>query len=202
MARVTDTQKRAHSYLYFLNKPWFEMTALEHFECYLTQYKDKDNVKFLQIGVFGGDASLWLLENVLTGSGSLLYDLDTWEGSSEHDIFDMTVIEEEYDKRISNFDNVIKVKNKSENFLPECKIKDFNFIYVDGAHDVASILNDGANSWKLLKKGGILAFDDYTWQNPVTGVSEPKQAIDMFLTQFEGQYKLLEKSSQVWILKL
>ncbi len=52
---------------------WFyDNNTIADFEAGLVEFKGKKNLKFLQIGVFTGNASAWLLENILTDPSSLL----------------------------------------------------------------------------------------------------------------------------------
>ena len=37
----------------------------------------------------------------------------------------------------------------------------FDIIYIDGAHDYESVLSDANNSIKILRKNGIIFFDDF-----------------------------------------
>jgi predicted O-methyltransferase YrrM len=37
----------------------------------------------------------------------------------------------------------------------------FDWIYIDGRHDYDGVLADFATAWPLLKKGGVMVFDDY-----------------------------------------
>lgn len=37
----------------------------------------------------------------------------------------------------------------------------FDWIYLDGLHDYQGVLMDFWHSWPLLKKGGVMVFDDY-----------------------------------------
>ena len=37
----------------------------------------------------------------------------------------------------------------------------FDWIYIDGRHDFMGVLYDFKASWPLLKKGGVMIFDDY-----------------------------------------
>ena len=46
----------------------------------------------------------------------------------------------------------------------------FDFIYVDGGHDAGTALADGLLSFRLLRPGGLIVFDDYT--------AEVKTAVD------------------------
>lgn len=50
----------------------------------LAEYKDKDNLMFLEIGSFTGDSAVYMLENILTSESSRLFCIDTWAGSLEH----------------------------------------------------------------------------------------------------------------------
>lgn len=53
----------------------------------------------------------------------------------------------------------------------------FDFIYVDGSHDYKSVLNDSINSFKCLRKNGLLILDDYFWRfyedgkNPISAIN-------------------------------
>jgi hypothetical protein len=61
---------------------WFN--SVEHnFRNTLLKLKGKEDLVFLQIGAYTGDASTWLLDNILTDPTSFLVDVDTWAGSDE-----------------------------------------------------------------------------------------------------------------------
>ncbi len=49
---------------------WFAQTAQNNFDTYLAEYKGKPNLRFLQLGVFTGDATVWLCNNILTDDTS------------------------------------------------------------------------------------------------------------------------------------
>ena len=77
---------------------WFyDNATVADFESGLAEFKGKKNLKFLQIGVFTGNASAWLLENILTDPSSLLVDIDPWCGNLQHEsIYDWDDIQEAY----------------------------------------------------------------------------------------------------------
>ena len=56
-------------------------------------------------------------------------------------------------------------------------------------------------SFRLLKPGGILIFDDYLWRNYPQPQLNPALGIDSFLAGFAGRYQLLHKDYQVAIEK-
>ena len=62
---------------------WFSGDYAEaYFKEFLTPYAGVPEFQALQIGAYCGDASEWLLTNVLTARHSWLVDVDTWEGST------------------------------------------------------------------------------------------------------------------------
>ena len=64
----------------------------------------------------------------------------------------------------------------------------FDFIYVDGSHQAPDVMCDAILSFKLLRVGGVIAFDDYLWaENLPYGIDPvrcPKPAIDAFTNIF------------------
>ena len=56
---------------------WFEPVKF-NFESVLLPLKGKE-LSFLQLGAYSGDASIWMVENVLTNPKSFLVDVDIWQ---------------------------------------------------------------------------------------------------------------------------
>jgi len=57
---------------------WFEASGQYNFERFLSGYVGMPNLNYLQLGVFTGDTSDWLMNNVLTHETARLTDVDTW----------------------------------------------------------------------------------------------------------------------------
>jgi predicted O-methyltransferase YrrM len=183
---------------------WFAGIAQENFEQYLQHFKQQQNLAFLQVGAFTGDASKWMLDNLLTGRNCTLTDVDTWQGSDEgaHHVMDFADVEATYDAKLSVYSTVLKHKMKSDDFFHQ-RQGSYNFIYIDGDHTAEQTYRDGCNAWNNLKQEGILAFDDYLWGAGLEDQSlAPQQGIDKFLEERNGQYHLLNKGAQVWIRKI
>lgn len=182
---------------------WFSNNVLL-FKKFLLPYSGLPNLKFLQIGAYTGDASVWLLENVLKDDSSTLVDVDTWTGSEEeiHKKFDWQDIESVYDNKISSYRNVIKKKTSSFEYLSFC-LDTFDFIYIDGDHTADGVYQDASLAFPLLKSGGVMALDDYLWHHDTNNPElEPKQGIDKFLKDVKGRIELLYMDYQVWIKKV
>lgn len=177
---------------------WFEITAKKNFEKYILPLKD-NHCNFLEIGCYEGQASCWLLEN----TNAQLTVIDTFEGGQ--DLPDEIELlsrfrdnTEEYRHRISIVVGKSQKKLTSNIFYPEV----YDFIYVDGSHLAGDTLEDAILSFKLLKKGGIMIFDDYTWGRELPLAEIPAVGIDAFVYVFQNQLEVLEKNSQMVIKKI
>jgi len=193
---------------------WFDRTARRHFERFLLPAAGAP-LDALQIGVFRGDASVWLLENVLTHPDSTLTDVDTWEGSAgeeAHEQYDWSEVEAEYRARMEPFTPRVGIYHGTANTffaggdeLDVCFVTNtggrsaFDFVYVDGSHRGLDVLQDGLNAWNHLKPGGIIAFDDYMWGKDRAAHLRPHDAIDAFLAVLGNQATLMYRGQQVWI---
>jgi predicted O-methyltransferase YrrM len=155
-------------------------------------------LRALQIGTYTGDATEWLMDNCEI---EYLDDVDTWEGSEEvaHDQIDFTSVEDYYDSRFKD-PRITKHKMTSDQFfnLPH---RTYNFIYIDGDHTALQTALDGLNAFKLLEKGGVMAFDDYLWNYNGDPFLEPKRGVDGFLEVCKDQYTIIESGYQLWIEK-
>lgn len=183
---------------------WFNNAALGYFNRNLTQYAGMPNLKYLQIGTYTGDATVWLKENVLTDPTSYLTDVDTWEGSDEaiHKEFDWKDVEQVYDEKVSKYNNIIKHKGNSVDFMKSEEPDQYDLIYIDGDHTEKGVYLDASLAWPLLKRGGILAFDDYTWEHDSKlPEMKPKPAIDRFVEENKKDLHVLDVGDQYWILK-
>ena len=183
---------------------WFRLYAEGYFRDLLQDFKGKPNLAFLQIGAFTGDASVWLANNILTDKSSILIDVDTWQGSDEevHHKMDFSDVEKVYDHRTMTMENVIKVKMTSTEFLITSDDKEYyDFIYIDGDHTADAVFKDASLSWRALKPGGIMAFDDYQWEPQLPMHLRPQPAIDLFLTLMKDHIDLIRTGPQIWIRK-
>ena len=184
---------------------WFQQFAKSNFEKFLTPLAGQEGLKFLQLGVYTGDASVWMLQNILTSKDCLLLDVDTWQGSDEdaHKSMDFSEIYEFYKERMKPYENIRSSRNNTYNFLMSNSERGnlFDFIYIDADHTTVGVLMDAELSFPLLKLGGIMAFDDYTWGADMPPELTPTLGIDLFMARHEGEYETLVVNEQYWIKK-
>jgi len=183
---------------------WFNHTAKDNFETFLSPLKGKDDLRFLQLGAFTGDASVWLARNILTGKDCTLVDVDTWAGSFElaHEDMDFDDVKATYLDKVTQFSFIEPYIGTTIDFFMEFNDRlVYDFIYVDAYHTMFSVIIDAELGWLRLKPGGIMAFDDYTWGDEFSPELTPTLAIDLFLLRHEGEYEVLVINEQVWIQK-
>ncbi len=186
---------------YIFTSDWFS-TNIPLWKKLLQNYKDKPNLKFLEIGSYEGRSAVWLMENILTQEDCTLTCIDTFEGSAEHTEEQKKNIEEKFIHNTKNFKNkIIKVKGKSQERLRQLdpRITKFDCIYIDGDHLAPSVLEDIILAFPLLKKNGLLILDDYGIDKKL---ESPKIAINAFLHIYQNNIELLYKGWQVAIKKL
>jgi hypothetical protein len=139
---------------------------------------------------------VWLLEN----SNAELTVVDTFKGGE-----DLPNEQNLFDRFIENvkpyIDRVEVIQGTSQSALKELCEHQFDFIYIDGSHLAKNVLEDAVLAFPLLKEGGIMIFDDYTWGQGLSFWDIPRTGIDAFLLVYGNQLEVLEKNSQVIIKK-
>jgi predicted O-methyltransferase YrrM len=192
---------------YKFTEDWFSENnpekVVRQFDEFLSEFKDKTST-FLEIGSFEGMSTIWMLENILTNKESRLFCIDAW-AEWTGDAFVRFV---ENINKTGLKDKVRIVKGDSSEELRIFPKEYFDFIYVDGDHDEKAVIKDAIGSFRVLKRGGIIAFDDY-----LLGIRYPnspgskamngstKKAIDYFLDVFQDELEIIHKDYQVWIRK-
>ena len=170
---------------------WFVRLARGNFEISVPQHR---NLTVLQLGVFAGDATAWLLNNRHIAR---IDDVDTWQGDN-HVQANFAEVETIYDERFFNEHRVHKHKMFTDDFWSVCN-EQYDFIYIDADHSSYQTLLDALNAWRHLKPGGVMAFDDYLWEAQQNSLAFPKTGIDMFCHLVSCESSLLADNFQRWI---
>ena len=175
---------------------WFSNNIRNFEQCMLAI---PEKTIFLEIGAFEGRATCWMLENTSVVS---IICVDPYAQS----VFDPTIDMREVERRFwqnttevkKNTQIVSSFKDTSYKALAQMISSNykFDFIYVDGSHAPDVAMTDACMAWGLLKKNGVMLFDDYQYPHEKT-----KAGIDAFLDGFEGQYGLILSNYQLAIQK-
>lgn len=173
--------------------------AQEPFDRFLHHFTDQ-NVDFLEVGSFEGRSTTWCLDNVLTHPDSTITCVDVWD-------YEKPVHKLIFDNFKFNMDRHIGkatyIQGRSGDVLKTFSINNYDFIYIDGSHNAANVLEDAVLAFRLLKPGGIMAFDDYELDNhKYTNGTIPRQALDAFVDVFINELRVIYRDWQLWIRKI
>ena len=148
--------------------------------------------RLLEIGTFEGLSTTWLLSNIATHPQAKIDTID---------IIEQDVLRSNLD--LSGAPGKVSVHiGKSFDILRALPQQSYDFAYIDGSHSTVQVLEDAVLCFRLVKKGGIIAFDDYLWSNPkFSEGGTPKPAIDAFLDIYGKRTAILHKEWQVWVQK-
>jgi predicted O-methyltransferase YrrM len=193
---------------YSFTNNWFETGAKNVWDQLIPQVNP---TQILEIGSYEGASACYLIDKFSPGKSIEIHCVDTWEGGVENKEggfahVDMGDVETRFrqnvqlakSRAINNVDVVIH-KGMSDavlaGMLAGGKAGYFDFIYVDGSHQAPDVLYDALLAFRLLRVNGLIAFDDYLWQEPLpNGVDPircPKPAIDAFTNIYCRKIKII-----------
>lgn len=162
--------------------------------------KSKKN-KILEIGCFEGLSSVFFADNFIDNQYSSLTCVDPFLTTDYNDHASLLQNNEElnFDFNISNCKNSEKItvhKITSDKFF-ENNNQTYNFIYIDGSHDIEFIKRDMENSFNVLEKDGIMWMDDYEGGDGI----QIKNTMNNFLIKYNEQYDFIHAGYQLAIRK-
>ena len=147
-----------------LNKNFSNKWFLNNFEIFNYFLPENKNEKFnyLEIGCFEGLSSFYVLSQFKFVNA---YFVDIWDEPNKNSkslTSDFNKVEKLFDENLSKF-NFTKIKDDSVISMRKLlrKNMNFDFIYIDGSHNGEDILSDAIEAFKILKKGGLIFFDDF-----------------------------------------
>jgi predicted O-methyltransferase YrrM len=200
---INNLMRQNHEENYQFTNDWFATCRLT----WLNLIPQINPTKILEIGSYEGASTCFLIETLGKTKPIELHCVDTWEGGVEHDGTDMESVESRFKQNtniaIESATHEVELvvhKGCSDLELTKLIASDkrsyFDFIYVDGSHQAPDVICDAILSFKLLRVGGVIAFDDYLWaENLPYGtdlVRCPKLAIDAFTNIFCRKIEIIQ----------
>ena len=158
----------------------------------------------LEIGAWEGRSAIFWLNYFAT---SRVTCIDTFAGSAEHHLAfsnQVSSIEQRFDANLAAFGpRVEKIKARSQDALAALGVagRRFDFVYLDGSHRALDVYADACLAWPMVRRGGALLFDDYTWVDMPDEMDRPKLGIDAFLRAAAGSFREVDRGLQILIEK-
>lgn len=142
-----------------------------------------ENAIIYEIGSWLGKSAIGMsLINEFVNRDYLIYCVDTWEGSDEDDHREMikeldavgTNLEDHFNLNVELFGakNIIPIKKTSKEASEDVEDGSLDMVIIDASHDYDNVKNDIEYWLPKVKKGGILAGDDFStgWPGVVKAV--------------------------------
>ena len=171
----------------FSNK-WF-LNNFDIFSFFLPQDKNS-KFNYLEVGCFEGLSSFFVLSEYKAVDATLLDIWDMPNANSKTLSHNFNSIENTFDDNLSQF-NFTKIKDDSVVAMRTLfkQNKSFDFIYIDGSHNGEDILSDAIEAFKILKKEGLIFFDDFL-QHDKNRALQSYEGIEKFLTLYSSFLKI------------
>lgn len=182
------------------NIPMWEWVMARHLE-------KKAPLRVLEIGSFEGLSTRYFLSAL---PSSHVTCVDTFRGSPEHqgnetnEALDFGIVKGNFDRNTAGFESRISVERRTslEFFAYLADSELFDLVYVDGSHHSDDVLLDGILSFRHLREGGLLIFDDYMWEFFPNRKDNPGAAIDAFLSLKGHELEIVHVGMQVVVKRL
>ena len=166
----------------------------------------QNDFKYLEVGVFQGANLLSMLleyPNCVEAHG-----IDPW---CDHNDYTEYLGKQNQNEQVfyRNFNKLSDTdkqkvcihKDFSNNVIPKFDDEYFDLIYIDGNHEPWAVLEDGILSFRKLKVGGIMVFDDLNWINP--NGDNTNVALEAFLKCYKNKIEIVKiRNCQMYIKKI
>jgi predicted O-methyltransferase YrrM len=178
---------------HFFTADWFS-NGLVNFE-FVKSHAESKLSSILEIGSHEGRATCWMLENLLSESGTITC-IDPFGNTPlnayKNDQLPTQRIIQDIHKHNTD---LTKLASQTVEVMPVMSYyglaqlivdrREFDLIYVDGSHCADAVLADATMAFGLLKHKGYMIFDDYLWRESADVLDHPKMSIDAFVNMFQ-----------------
>ena len=156
-------------------------------------------IQYLEIGVHSGVNVLSVARLHAKHPESRMWCIDPWIDYADYPQYkgEQETIYSHFCRNMKNFDithKIVPIRGFSNEEIPGLEDNFFDIIYIDGNHEPEFALEDAVLSFRKLKIGGYLIFDDYGFDGP-DGTSK---GIDGFLSGYHKRIQVLEKKWTSW----
>jgi len=175
---------------YQFTQDWFTHN-IPIWQRHLQQFTGIADFQVVEIGSFQGMSACWLLDNILTHPTAKITCIDLYFQQHFKGNIAQTGVAEK----------VIELEGYSQDLLVNLDSEFYDIAYVDGCHKPTSALQDAILSWRLVKVGGLMIFDDYEFTFPDSPEQDTKIGINVFLEMFSSQLEVVHKGYQLIVKK-
>ena len=177
---------------------------IEGWFCYESIYDQAvqsahENSKFVEVGAWKGRSTSYMAVLIANSGKTIKFDVvDTWKGSSEHQVLESVINDTLYDEFIENMKPVESyyhpLRMTSVEAAALYEDASLDFILIDANHDYQPVKEDLIAWLPKLKIGGTIAGDDYPWPGVTQAVTEVIGTVQLSCGS-DGKYCWTHKKS-------
>lgn len=167
-------------------------------EAVLWDFKPKVK-RVLEVGSYEGQSALFWHRFF----GAEVMCIDKWETFADG-VQSAQEVEANFDLNVKGLpiDSVKGDSTAALNLLHAEK-KVYDLVYIDGDHRRNQVMIDTCLAWRLLRRGGIMIWDDWHDYEPqVDDADRPESAIRCFLAMETGTRIIADTGQQLFVQKL
>jgi predicted O-methyltransferase YrrM len=137
--------------------------------------KAENGANFVEVGSFMGKSAAYMCVEIINSGKEIFFDcVDTWEGSVEHQELDVIKNKQLYDVFMDNMKDFMHVVNPLKMASVDAARcfddESLDFVFIDASHEEQDVKDD-IDAWlPKVKKGGVLAGDDWGFEGVVKAV--------------------------------
>lgn len=182
--RLSETAARPEWESWFADKLLTSDWTTHNFQTWATaleQFPNDRPTRILEIGSYEGRSTIFFLRFL---PASTIVCVDPFEDPTARRAGTPQSQRQRFDANVAEFGNRVTVMpTTSVSALARLTEDDaeFDLVYIDGSHDRDPVLIDSLLSWPLVRRGGLVIWDDYEWRRELPSESRPQHAIDWFL---------------------
>jgi ubiquinone/menaquinone biosynthesis C-methylase UbiE len=158
---------------------------------------------FVEVGVWKGRSASFMAVEIINSNKNIKFDcVDTWEGSVEHQNYDIISEKKLFDvfneniEPVSHIINPIRMKSlEAVNLYDD---ESLDFVFIDASHEYEDVKNDILAWLPKVKEGGFIGGHDYSsfWDGVVRAVDEifnnSELVIDEYCWLYEKKPKVFK----------
>jgi FkbM family methyltransferase len=149
---------------------WFETHETHWNEQLLPLIANNQPQQILEVGSFEGRSTCWFLLNAMGHPASTITCVDIWEPNGTNVVPGDELVFQTFKNNChatGKANQLIVLRESSATCLPKLPSSSFSVIYIDGDHSSDGVYIDSMNAFRLIRKGGIILWDDYLWSETV-----------------------------------
>jgi predicted O-methyltransferase YrrM len=183
---------------------WFDFSNL-----YAFIVSSFEKGKFVEIGSWLGKSSAFMAVEIKNSNKNIdFYCVDTWRGSSEHELDERIINDSLFNSFLENTKPVkeyIKpIRKSSEEASKDFEDNSLDFIFIDAGHSYEDVKNDLEKWYPKLKENGIIAGHDFSqaWPGVIMAVNEWANNNNIIFSLTEQSCWIAKKQTQDFNIKI